>query len=143
MLDIGRQEISLQAKRRDLLAKIAEGRSVVASLQERQALMVSKIEEATAGLRRLEEQLRAMETVINVLDEEGLVLTPEILAPIPLRPVPAAPAQPFAGKPAPRTREPFKPLAYLRCVSEGHQLTNSRSSSGYVTCTRCRIRRRM
>ncbi|HYG27119.1 MAG TPA: hypothetical protein VD906_09440 [Caulobacteraceae bacterium] len=151
MLDIGRQELSLQAKRRDLIAKVVEGRAVVATLVERHAAMARKIEEATAGLERLEEQLAALNTVIKVFDEEGFIPTAEpapAAAPIPLRAVPsepdaqAAPFEPARRHTLVRNRDSFKLVAFLRCVSEGHQMVNSRTYTGHLTCTRCRIRRR-
>lgn len=149
MLDIGRQEISLQAKRRDLIAKIAEGRAVIATLMERHAAMGRKIEEATSGLRRLEDQLAAMNTVMKVFDEEGLIMTAEtpvnhaaFAQATPLRAV-AVDGEPTPCRPATRRKESFKPLEYVRCLSEGHLFVVSRAAPGYTTCDRCRVRRRI
>jgi len=37
----------------------------------------------------------------------------------------------------------FRPLAFLQCVfDKGHEWTNSKAKKGFMTCRRCRIRRR-
>ena len=139
MLDIATDETSLDAKRRDIASKIAEGRQVVGALQERQAAIGAKIEEALAGLQRLQEQLTAIDTVLGLVDHREIRFQP---------PRPAAPmlevvttVEPSAEAGA-SLRSPFRPVSYLKCMTDGHEFMNSRAMPGYVTCRRCRVRRR-
>jgi hypothetical protein len=37
--------------------------------------------------------------------------------------------------------EPFRPRAFFRCVTLGHDMVASRSHPGRITCRRCRLRR--
>jgi hypothetical protein len=36
----------------------------------------------------------------------------------------------------------FKPLAFLKCLATGHAFQNSHSHPGYLTCVRCKFRKR-
>ncbi len=40
-----------------------------------------------------------------------------------------------------RIGKDFQVLRFLRCLFVGHRFTYSQSAPGYVTCTRCRLRR--
>ena len=37
---------------------------------------------------------------------------------------------------------PFRPLRFLLCLFTGHRFMNSHSRPGFVTCVRCRVRKR-
>jgi hypothetical protein len=140
VLDYIQEEAPLEAARRELLAKIVEGRRVVETLSARQTMIGRQIEEAAEAIQKLEEQLKAVDTVMRMVGS-NISLTP---APLPLRP--AAPiAEVVSAAPAPRepaAPQPFKPMSYLKCVADGHDFTHSRSHPGFVTCRRCRARRR-
>ncbi len=45
--------------------------------------------------------------------------------------------QAFGGRIGPD----FRPFRFLRCLMLGHRFTYSQSAPGFVTCTRCRLRR--
>lgn len=138
MLDIARMETSLDAKRRDLAAKILEGRAFVASMMERQAILGRKIDDANAALKHLEHQLEATKTVMGLFDDEGLVLA---AAPVAAPPTYARPTLVPPAAPAVMKREPVRFLSSLKCKVQGHQMVASRSAPGYATCARCRVRR--
>ncbi len=36
----------------------------------------------------------------------------------------------------------LKPLAFLKCLAAGHEFQNSHSRPGYLTCVRCKFRKR-
>lgn len=147
MFDIARRETSLDAKRHELAAKVRDGRTAVAAMVARQAAMAGKIDEATAGLQRLERQLEAMDTVVRLFDEEELfVQTPSTRErPFLVSNNPAvaheAPVEDVKQHVARRT--PFRPTAFLQCLSDGHEMYASRSAPGHMTCTRCGVRRRV
>jgi hypothetical protein len=138
VLDLVHEETSLEAKRRELAAQIVEGNQVIDALLARQAAMGRKIEEALEGVQRLREQLGALDTVIDLVDDSRITFQP---------PRPAAPLLEVVPKvvereaPTPPKSQPFRPVSYLKCVAEGHEFMNSRSMPGCVTCRRCRIRR--
>jgi hypothetical protein len=139
VLDLAHEETSLEAKRRELAAKIAEGNQVVDALLARQAAMGRKIEEALDGIQRLREQIGAIDTVISLVDRSRIAFQPpRPVAPV-LEVVPKA-VESEAGEPL--KAQPFRPVGYLKCLAEGHEFMNSRSMPGYVTCRRCRVRRR-
>jgi hypothetical protein len=145
MLDIARRETSLDMKRHELAAQISEGRTVVASLMERHALLGEKIGTATASLRRIEQQLEALNTVRALFSEDEIVHTAR---PIPMPAQTPAPtetaASPVRLVEAPATQTlPFRPFAYVRCLIDGHDMVRSRSVAGRMTCRRCRIRNRV
>lgn len=139
MLDVARQETTLEARRRELTLKIAEGRQVVAALSTRRHAIEQKIEEAAEGILRLENQVAAIDTVIGIVASQDIAFQP---------PRPAAPVlevvAPSAvdGAETPARPQAFKPVAYLKCVADGHEWMNSRSIPGAVTCRRCRARRK-
>lgn len=139
MLDLVHEETSLEAKRRELAAQIVEGAQVVDALLARQAAMGRKIEEALQGVQRLREQLGAIDTVMDLVDHSRISFQPPRAAAPVLEVVPKA----VEGDAAtPLKSQPFRPVSYLKCVTEGHEFMNSRSMPGYVTCRRCRLRRR-
>lgn len=82
------------------------------SLTARRHELASRIAEVTDVLGRLRQELNAVESALG-----------------------------SASQPANRP-QPFKPVTYLKCVAEGHDFMNSRAMPGYVTCRRCRVRRR-
>lgn len=145
MLDVVREETSLEAKRRELMSKIAEGREVIKALTDRQRALSSKMEEAGEALERLQGQLQAVDVVLNLLPADEIRFQP----PRPIAPVlevvearkphtvPAAPA-------APKKPERFKLRAFFHCVTgDGHDMVMSRAMAGYTTCRNCRLRRRV
>jgi hypothetical protein len=147
MLDIGRRETSLDTKRHELAGKIAEGRTVIASLLERHAMLGEKIEVATASLRRMEQQHEALNTVRGLFSEDELLVHEP-------RPAPAPVAAAATAEAAPHVRLvetpvvtahglPFRPFAYMRCMIDGHDMVISRSMSGRMTCRRCRVRHKL
>lgn len=143
MLDIATVDTSLEAKRHDLETRIRHGRAAVALLINRRAIIDGKLEEATAGVRRLEEEFATVNAVLQMLGRESLRLKP------------APPASPPAvvldwpATTAPRLAfttvepEPFRPRAYFRCMVDGHDMVASRSHPDRITCRRCRLRRRL
>jgi hypothetical protein len=139
VLDVARQETTLEARRRELTLKIAEGRQVVAALSTRRHVIEQKIEEAAEGIQRLENQVAAIDTVIGIVASQDIAFQP---------PRPAAPvlevvaASTVDGAETLARPQPFKPVAYLKCVADGHEWMNSRSVPGAVTCRRCRARRK-
>lgn len=137
MLDLAHEETSLEAKRRELTSRIAEGHQVVDALMAHQAATARKIEEALEGVEHLQEQLRALDTVIGMVGHQEVCVQPARPAPV-LEVVPAPVEQPSV----PLKSQPFRPMSYLKCVAEGHNFMNSRAMPGYVTCRRCRMRRR-
>jgi len=139
VLDLAHEETSLEAKRRELASRIAEGHQVVDALMARQAATARKIEEALEGVERLQEQMRALDTVIALVGhQEVLFRRPRPVAPV--LEVVSAPAEPRLN--VPLKSQPFRPVAYLKCIGDGHDFMNSRTMPGYVTCRRCRVRRR-
>jgi hypothetical protein len=138
VLDIVREESALEAKRRELTHKIAEGRQVVAALAERRDAADRKIEEALEGVQRLQDQLRAIDTVISLVDPSDIAFQP----PRPVMPVLEV-VETTDREPQPPLRpQPFRPVAYLKCFADGHDWMNSRSIPGAVTCRRCKTRRK-
>lgn len=138
MLDFATNESALESKRRELGSMIAEGRAVVAALSERQTALGRKIEEALDGIRRLQDQINAIDVVMGIVDQRDIVFqSPRPAAPV--LEVVARHAEPSAEAEPP---QPFKPVAFLKCVADGHDFRNSRSMPGHITCRRCRMRRR-
>lgn len=139
MLDFVRRDTSLEMKRQELAAQVAEGRTVIAALLARQAVINEKIEIAASGLRRLEQQIEAMNTVVRLFADEE-VHAAHFAAPAP------APALKVVREPEAPTNppkpQPFRPTAYLQCLVDGHTFVTSRSQSGHMTCCHCRIRRK-
>lgn len=86
----------------------------------------AKIDQASDVLRQLERQLAATKMVVEQLDQQRPSLNTE-------------PVHALAPK---RKPDPFKPVAFLRCLSVGHDMVASRSMPGRVTCRRCKMRRR-
>jgi hypothetical protein len=121
---------------------------VIASLMERHATLGEKIDIAGASLRRIEQQLEALDVVRGLFgDEELLVHAPPPMRPAPIPAMTATPAAPaphvrLVEEPSVQGPERFRLGAYLRCLSEGHDMMVSRSMSGHVTCRKCRVRRR-
>jgi hypothetical protein len=138
VLDVARQETTLEARRRELTLKIAEGRQVVAALSTRRHAIEQKIEEAAEGIQRLENQVAAIDTVIGIVASQDIAFQP----PRPAAPVLEVVAPSVVDNAEPLRTQPFKPVAYLKCVADGHEWMNSRSVPGAVTCRRCRARRR-
>ena len=144
MLDIAMVDTSLEVKRRDLSARIVEGRRAIATLVERHSEMGRRIEMANEAVRDLERKLAATNTVMDLYEKEGLILSVDPLA----RPAPApAPVEVevevtahVVSYPA-RKPEPFRPMTFLRCLTDGHDMVMSRSVSGMATCRRCKMRR--
>ena len=120
---------------------IHEGRQVVAALSERKTAIGRKIDEALEGIERLQDQIKAIDTVMQI------VVTPRDIVFQPPRP--AAPVlevvvtqvEPAPAEAAPTRPLPFRPVAYLKCVADGHDFMNSRSRPGHITCRRCKMRR--
>jgi hypothetical protein len=138
VLDVVREETALEAKRRELAHKIAEGRQVVASLAERRDAIGRKIEEAVEGVQRLQDQLKAIDTVISLVDPCDIAFQPSR----PVMPVLEV-VEAMNREPQPPLRpQPFRPAAYLKCFADGHDWMNSRSVPGAVTCRRCKARRK-
>ena len=141
VLDLVREESSLEARHRELGLKIAEGRQVIDALALRRTAIDRKIEEASRGLQRLEQQREAVETVVNMVAEADIQFQP----PRPVAPVlevvtSTASSAPVASPSAP---ERFKLRVFMKCVTtEGHDFVVSRSMPGHLTCRRCRVRRR-
>ena len=138
MLDVVTEETALQVKRRELTHKIAEGRQVVAALAERRDAIERKIEEAMEGVQRLQEQVKAIDTVITLVNPCDVAFQP----PRPVTPVLEV-VEAMNREPQPPLRpQPFRPAAYLKCFADGHDWMNSRSVPGAVTCRRCKVRRK-
>jgi len=116
---------------------IAEGRQVVAALSTRRHAIERKIEEAVEGIQRLEGQISAIDTVIDIVGAPSIAFQP----PRPPSPVLEVVATVEDEPAAPLRPHPFRPVAYLKCVTEGHAWLNSRSIPGAVTCCRCKVRR--
>ncbi|HEX6860027.1 MAG TPA: hypothetical protein VF138_07490 [Caulobacteraceae bacterium] len=104
------------SERQDLASKIEEGREVIAALMQRHAAMGRKIADASAALKQLERRYAE--------------LSPDRFD--------------WTQERANRAPEPFRPGAFLKCVvvMGEHNMVTSRSRDGYLTCTRCRLRRR-
>ena len=141
MLDFATEESPLEARRRELSSMVKEGRQVVAALSERKTAIGRKIDEALEGIQRLQDQIKAIDTVMEI------VVTPSDIVFQPPRP--AAPVlevvvtqvEPALAEAAPSRPLSFRPVAYLKCVADGHDFRNSRSRPGHITCRRCRMRR--
>lgn len=138
MLDVVSEETALEAKRRELTQKIAEGRQVVAALTERRDAIGRKIDEALEGVQRLQDQLKAIDTVISLVNPYEVAFQP----PRPLMPVLKVVDATDGESEASRRPQPFRPVAYLKCIADGHDWMSSRSVPGAVTCRRCKARRR-
>lgn len=138
MLDIAMVDTSLEVKRRDLSARIVEGRRAIATLVERHAEMGRRIEMANEAVRELERKLAATNTVMALYEREGLILSVDPLS----RPAPSVAPEPAqAIIYPPRKPEPLRPMAFLRCLTDGHDMVMSRSVAGMATCRRCKLRR--
>lgn len=139
MLDFATEEGALEAKRRELVSMIAEGRQVVAALLDRQGAIARKIEEAHDGIQRVQDQINAIDVVMGLVDQRHIAFQP----PRPIAPVlevVASHSEPEHDAAVSRP-QPFRPMAYLKCVAEGHDFRNSRSMPGQITCRRCKFRR--
>ena len=118
---------------------IHEGRQVVAALSERQTAIGRKIQEAVDGIQRLQDQVKAIDTVMSIVSPRDIAFPPPRPA-APLLEVVVTQAEPEPEAAAPRPL-PFRPVAYLKCVADGHDFMNSRSRPGHITCRRCKMRR--
>lgn len=139
MLDYVREETALEAKRRELASMITEGRQVVAALSERRTAIGRKIDEALEGIQRLQDQITAIDTVAGMVSTSEITFQP----PRPIAPVleVVATVEPSTPEAAASRPQSFRPVAYLKCVADGHDFMNSRSMPGHITCRRCRMRR--
>jgi hypothetical protein len=139
VLDFAVEETALETKRRELASMVTEGRQVVAALSERQTAIGRKIQEALDGVQRLQDQINAIDIVMGLVDQR----TVSFQAPRPAPPVlEVVPSHVTTLHEAEDARPlPFRPVAFLRCVAEGHDFRNSRSNPGHITCRRCRHRR--
>ncbi|MGE5565500.1 MAG: hypothetical protein ACM3YN_05010 [Parcubacteria group bacterium] len=97
----------------------------------RQVAVSHKIEEALDGLQRLQHELNGMEAAAEIEDRAQRASALQLV-------------ETAATQPSQKTvqSQPFRPLTYLKCLGNGHDFTYSRSMPGYVTCRRCRLRRR-
>ena len=140
MLDVAKVDTSLEVTRRELSARIVEGRRAIATLVERHDEMGRRIEMANNAVRELERKLSATTTVMDIYEKEGLIVSVDPLS-HPAIKTPPTPAPAPAIYYPPREPAPFRPVTFLKCLTEGHEMVVSRSLSGMATCRRCKMRR--